>query len=159
MIGCGSDTRADTQTPGTGGAGVGDAAAGTGGAGAGLAPVRCGTQICTTQFDDIAKDLPASLRNSLPAACCLDVASSACGVKPPGGTCMALLAPDSRCPGLTYNSQTFTSCCTAAGMCGLDFTIAGLGCLDLASPTVSQVPMAPAPRRCDGTTADGGDRG
>jgi hypothetical protein len=36
-------------------------------------------------------------------------------------------------------------------LCGHDFTVAGIGCVDYGSPPVNAAPGVPSPRRCDGT--------
>lgn len=78
--------------------------------------------------------------------------------------------PDTACPSQTTMGVSLPGCCTTGGMCGIDLSMAGLGCNSL-SALASLVPGgamgggdAGAPQSCsaaaaaapDGGTADGG---
>jgi hypothetical protein len=87
--------------------------------------------------------------------CCKDPFASACGVVS-GNTCADVpKAPPKGCPVLPpVMGLTFSACCTMDGQCGVDLTMLGMGCLDLASALVLAMQMGqnisnpPAPAAC-----------
>jgi hypothetical protein len=143
--GCGGDSE---QTPeGTGGKGggksmpeegSGGAANGSGGAPTGSVP--CGENNCTPP------------EGSTMTACCMDHFMGTCGVQNATGGCVAApKPPPPGCPMIpAVMGFALNPCCTPAGQCGVDLTMLGQGCLDLAAAAqqaamqgvmVGQVPM------------------
>jgi hypothetical protein len=142
--GCGGD--AEPTTEGTGGKGSGSGGKptmtdeGTGGAPEGSVP--CGEKNCV-----VPEGVPGP-------ACCKDPFTSACGVKS-GTSCVdPPKPPPMGCPAIpAFMGLPIAACCTPAGMCGVDLTMLGQGCIDIATAVamaqsmgvmIGQAPM-PAP--------------
>lgn len=165
LVACGGDDSGDQPVAGTGGAaaaGIGggggaSGASGTGGGGgaAGMMAVSipCGTATCTSMM------LPLPI--PLPTACCADATMNQCGTMMAGGACMLPPPSDPRCPMVTSALPIpLTSCCATNGMCGLDASMLGMGCVDFdtvrTGPFGSFLPV-PAATVCDPSlTEDGG---
>jgi hypothetical protein len=136
-------------------------------------PVQCGSMMCNP---------PASTAIPL-AACCLS--DNTCGASfgaaagamfggggDAGAACLdtAPGTPDTACPTQTMMGFALPGCCTAGGLCGIDLSMAGLGCNSLASLAALAPPgttgavsdggppltCAAAAAAADGGTADGG---
>ena len=134
-------------TGGTGGTAGADAGGkgGTAGADAGSdGPVTmtCGTRICAPIITMVGLTLPA---------CCPMGEMNACGgtVAQAGGACITATpgTPDSSCPAITGQAIPLPGCCRPNGLCGINFSILGLGCTD------------PTPLGGNGMQACGGDGG
>ena len=82
-----------------------------------------------------------------------------------GAICLDTSAgtPDNNCPSQSAMGFNLTGCCTASGFCGLDLSLAGLGCNSLSA----LASMAPAgslgdsglggpPQACGGPSEDSG---
>jgi hypothetical protein len=137
-------------------------------------PVQCGSMTCNP---------PSSVAFPL-SACCLP--DNGCGASfggaaaamfgggggDAGAICLDTSAgtPDTACPSQSAMGFSLPGCCTSGGMCGVDLSMAGLGCNSL-SALASLAPAgtlggsdAGAPLSCsaaaaaaaDGGTADGG---
>ena len=69
-------------------------------------------------------------------------------------------APDPRCPTVTAALPIpLVSCCATNGMCGLDASMLGMGCVDFAGVRASPfgaLLMVPDPVSCDGSSVDAG---
>jgi hypothetical protein len=113
---------------------AGTAAAGS----AAPAAVPCGTtgKTCTA--------FTVPFVGALSTPCCADQATATCGSLM-GTMCMPPPAVDMRCPAPTVLGMVTMPCCTASGMCGIDASLAGMGCLDLSGLGMG------TPQRCDGT--------
>ena len=144
--GCGGD--AEPTTEGTGGKGSGNGSGGkstmtdegTGGAPEGSVP--CGEKNCVVP------------EGAMGPACCKDAFSSACGVKS-GTSCVdPPKPPPPGCPAIPgFMGFNITACCTPAGLCGVDLTMVGQGCIDLATaiamaPPGVMIGQAPMPASC-----------
>jgi hypothetical protein len=135
---CGSDSGTGTSN---------DKSKSTGGqTGAGGAPagsVGCGMNNC----------LPPEGSDLTP--CCKDAFASLCGVLN-GTTCAdAPKPPPMGCPTLApFMGITFAACCTMDGQCGIDLTMFGQGCVDIATALQMAQAMGqtitnpPAPASC-----------
>lgn len=90
---------------------------------------------------------------ALPPPCCADSAMGICGTTT-GGTCMPPPESDPRCPPVMFGGFMVASCCTSAGVCGVNASQLGMGCINPGTFTG----MAGVP--CDGdagmTDEDGG---
>lgn len=163
---CGDDSDTDAGTAGSGGAagvtggaggttgGAGGAKAGTGGGG-GAAPVTCGGTMCTV--NPVLKMI-----NSAATACC--TSGMKCGQYNTGMKCLEQNAkgtPDTSCPSVMVSvlgmNYTQAGCCTAAGMCGADYTMVGWGCVarpDIGSDMGMGTPLMAL--KCGASGGDGG---
>lgn len=81
-----------------------------------------------------------------------------------GTTCAPPPMPDPRCPMVSVLGMSMASCCAPNGMCGLDASLLGMGCVDYATASASTggLIMTPPPVACDeagdgGTAEDGGN--
>jgi hypothetical protein len=75
--------------------------------------------------------------------------------------CVPPPTPDPTCPKVSVLNMNLTSCCASNGMCGLDASILGMGCIDLAAAmaaTMGLIPI-PAPVKCGGVVDAGEDGG
>jgi hypothetical protein len=131
-------------------------------------PVPCGSNMCQPP-PSLAGAIPGGapggaaggLGGLLPmvSACCLDATMGTCGTMGAGGACMAPPTHDPRCPGVF---GMMVGCCTASNQCGLDASMFGMGCVDLAAAAASALGtflMAPSPRACDAMSGGGDDGG
>jgi hypothetical protein len=121
--GCGGDS--GTTPEGTGGSGSGGKPTTTDTGSGGAAPagsVPCGENNCTPP------------EGSTSQACCKEHFTGACGVLVAGSCTDPPKPPPPGCPALpaTMGLQ-ITACCTMAGQCGVDLTMFGMGCVDLAT--------------------------
>jgi len=98
----------------------------------------------------------------VPPRCCADEEEGICGSENMAGECEPPPELDERCPSVTILAGTpaetvVNPCCTAEGMCGVDSSAIGMGCVDLGTPSFRMfAPNAPEPRRCDGADEDAG---
>jgi hypothetical protein len=181
-IACGDDTGDKQPTTVILGSGGGAGYAGTvgspvAGAPALPGPVPCGSSVCTPRPSPLTALLgPVGMGAAVPAlpmpvACCLDVSTGACGTAAAeGAMCEVPAAPDTRCPGFDLGALSAAAsggvaglgnlmqgCCTPAGMCGLDGSIFGRGCVEngaarsmlSAIPVVGTLLMVPPPLMCN----------
>jgi hypothetical protein len=181
-VGCGDDDEAppDAGTvAGKSGGGGGGAGGASGGAAGTLAPepVACGSSMCTPRPNPLTALLGMfGMGGQLPGlpspvACCLDESTGACGTAAmAGATCEAPAVADSRCMGFSLGAlgaaagganaglgNLASGCCTPSGMCGLDGSIFGRGCVENgeakamlgALPFIGTLLMVPAPIACD----------
>ena len=141
--GCGGD--AEPSPEGTGGKGSGGKPTmtddGTGGAPAGSVP--CGEKNCVVP------------EGATGPACCKDAFNSTCGVKTGDSCTDPPKPPPTGCPAIPgFMGFNITACCTPAGQCGVDLTMLGQGCVDLATALAMAQSMgvmigqAPAPASC-----------
>ena len=100
--------------------------------------VPCGPKVC----------MGSGLLTAVFAPCCADQTTGACGTLA-NGVCTPVPVADPRCPQVTILGQMPAPCCTATGMCGVDGSMLGMGCSDLAQVKLL-LPTAPPPQRCDG---------
>jgi hypothetical protein len=141
---------------GTGGTNAGTGGGGSGGTGMTAEPIECGSGTCTDPLGGMM--IPGGLPITLPMVCCADPDTATCGSMMPGGECMPPAPSDPRCPTVTspLPGITLTSCCTDTGLCGLDASMLGMGCVDfatvMASPFGGFLPV-PGETSCEG---DGG---
>jgi hypothetical protein len=90
------------------------------------APVMCGGKTCSAPMSMIP--------GFMLTACCQS--DNECGASFPamggggGGGCLSTAAgtPDTACPSVRMMGFPIPGCCTTMGLCGLDLTMAGLGC-------------------------------
>jgi hypothetical protein len=66
---------------------------------------------------------------------------------------MPLPSVDAQCPVFGVGGLVVPPCCTEAGMCGLDASFAGLGCIDLGHSMLRSLRPTRA-RRCDGASLE-----
>jgi len=112
------------------------------------AAVECGDNTCA----------PSPLAGSIPmlggavTPCCFDEDEGICSVMTAvNPTCAAPAKLDERCPASTVFGNSVAGCCTADNHCGLDSTMLGMGCRDLADPQVRMfIQGLPNPQTCDG---------
>lgn len=115
-------------------------------AGAAVATVECGSKTCkgTAAMPPIPASMP----------CCFNEEEEVCSAFPlTGGTvCPAPAVLNEDCPTVTILGSTPKACCTADNHCGIDATSFGMGCADLASPTLAMLPgvTLPPAQTCDG---------
>jgi hypothetical protein len=128
-----------------------DAGKDAGGKDAGVATVECGSKTCkgTAAMPPIPATTP----------CCFSEEDELCSVESltAPGTCNAPVEADDRCESVNLGGMMAEGCCTENNHCGLNFSMFGGGCLDLASPTAAMIPiMLPAAKTCDGEPIDTG---
>ena len=99
-------------------------------------PVKCGTKTCKANDDG--------------NPCCVDEGDAICGILAENTQCVTVADP--RCPSVPNKDlgMDLVSCCTPDGMCGVDFSFFGQGCVDLGDETFRMsTPDAPKARPCD----------
>jgi hypothetical protein len=118
-----------------------------------LTPVACGSNTCAPS------GLSGPVGGFPPAApCCLDESSGTCGRVKSNGSCQEIPAPEPRCPAIPDSPLGSLGPCCVAGMCGVDVSTIGFGCVDLGNQTFRGfLPGAPDARPCD--LSDAGDAG
>jgi hypothetical protein len=86
-------------------------------------PIMCGSMTCNPPAG--ASGLPISI-----SACCLPDNSCGGSFAALGGSCLYVVAgtPDPSCPSTSIAGMTLNGCCSPAGVCGVDLSLAGLGC-------------------------------
>ena len=116
-IACSSDTGGN----GGGGAG-GKTSTNTGAGGAPAGTVPCGSKFCATPEGQTA------------APCCIAPLDSKCGIMGPLGCTVPPPPPPKECPMLPSIGGFFQlmGCCTAAGECGVDWSMLSMGCKNYA---------------------------
>jgi hypothetical protein len=123
---------------------------GTGGSSTSPQAVACGSTTCQTN----------PLLAGFVDACCADPTKGVCGMSSMGAACSAPAVSDPRCPGVDFmGAFMLASCCTAAGQCGIDASMFGMGCIGLADASAmggGGIGILPAPRACDASDADAG---
>jgi hypothetical protein len=136
-----------------------------------IPPIQCGSLTCSAQTGGVLPLQPCCLPDNKCGATFGGAALSmfdasafdASGFDAAGFDASALCfdtsagTPDTSCPSQSAMGFALTGCCTAAGVCGLDLSAAGLGCNSLSAlamfaPADSSVG---APQAC-GAAADGG---
>lgn len=158
VFGCGDDDGTTTPAQTTGGSSGGAASGGTRSSAAGTAamapaPVECGSAMCSAPMLPGGMGIPGGIALSMP--CCADEAKGTCGSMS-GTTCMPPPAPAPNCPAPpSFGGFTLTACCVeATQICGIDASMAGMGCVDLgglggAIPGLGGGGMTQT--KCDGT--------
>jgi hypothetical protein len=108
--------------------------------------VPCGTATCTPPTGGM---LPLG-------ACCLpddqcgaSIGAALTGIEAGPGSCIDTAAgsPDPSCPAQSIMGMSLSSCCSAAGVCGVDLSVLGLGCNAL-SVLGALAPATGAPQPC-----------
>lgn len=109
---------------------------------------------------DVDGGIPCGREVCKPNACCADPFASLCGA-PIGESACLIPSPegtmsDSRCPSIDVMGLfTIPSCCTEDGMCGIDATNFGSGCVELSVAAEMAAGMGggfimwPKPRACE----------
>jgi hypothetical protein len=147
VFGCGGD---EGTTPGGqvtagfgGGSGFGGTSA-TSGTGA-PAPIPCGTATCSAPPIPGGVMIPGIM---IRPTCCANMATGTCGSLN-GAVCEAPPPPAPLCPAPpAFGGFTLKACCVAATqICGIDGSMAGLGCTSLGA----MFGGGGAQTRCDGT--------
>lgn len=142
----------DSGAPGTGGR-----SGGTGGTM--TAPsVKCGSTSCMSATAGL--NIPGLAAG---APCCADDDKGQCGMMM-GGVCMPPPPVDPSCPSISIPILgSMGSCCANNGMCGLDGSILGMGCVDYEMVTKSLgilggVITLPKAQKCGGEDNDAGSK-
>src|SRR6185436_12940232 len=94
-------------------------------------PIACGKAVCNwavlpTGYEFFSKSPVA-------APCCVDEASSTCGIVGPANQCLPFRVPGTPgrgCIGIMAGNRLFPACCRADHACGVMETELGLGCID-----------------------------
>ena len=130
-------------------------------------PVQCGSTTCNPPSGSPVTALSACC---LPDNSCGGTFGAGLGMFGGGGDagapCLSTSpgTPDTSCPSQSAMGFSLPGCCTAAGMCGIDLSMAGLGCNSasalaaLAPPGTVPASDGGAPQACSGTAgaADSG---
>jgi hypothetical protein len=92
---------------------------------AGATALACGSSLCRVAVGG----------EGLVKACCFDEATNTCGFKSSysRNQCILASARDRQCPSLAILGVDAPGCCTAYGKCGIDGSVVGMGCLELAA--------------------------
>jgi hypothetical protein len=154
---CGIAGAGGSSFGGAGGVAGSGAFGGAGGFGgtAGMPGVICGGQLCQPVATPIQSLAPCCPSNN-PLICGADVSPFAGLIPLPPG-CLALHQPgvaDPTCPAYFVQAAgiSLPGCCKPGGLCGVDFDIIQLGCVDVSQSG------GPSPRAC-GFAGAGGSAG
>src|SRR5262245_19043627 len=101
--GGGSGGSSGSGSRGSGAGGTGGRSGSGGSSGSSSAVVECGDKTCQAAGGPVG----------FATACCMDAATSTCGVSAMGGPCSSPPEPDPRCPSVNVGGGIFTlaSCC------------------------------------------------